>query len=138
VLEPLSGYLALGQAVAQNVKLHGEAFNFGPRAEQHHTVVELLSDLSRSWDFKNSNEAYRITGNIPFHEAGLLKLNCDKALFHLKWESNLNYAETIELVRTWYENFYHKKSDMHDFTLQQIRKYETLATERNRIWTKSQ
>lgn len=136
VLEPLSGYLALGQAVAQNAKLHGEAFNFGPRAEQSRTVVELLSDLSHLWDFKNSNDAYRITGNIPFHEAGLLKLNCDKALFHLKWESNLGYAETIELVGTWYRNFYQKKSDMHDFTLQQIQKYEALATERNRIWTK--
>lgn len=52
----------------ENDSLHGEAFNFGPRAEQNHTVEELLIDLSKYWDFKDVNEAY-----IPFHEAGLLK-----------------------------------------------------------------
>ena len=46
VLEPLSGYLNLGQELYNNPKLHGEAFNFGPRAEQNHTVEELLIDLS--------------------------------------------------------------------------------------------
>lgn len=76
VLEPLSGYLNLGLELYEN--LHGEAFNFGPRAEQNHTVEELLIDLSKYWDFK-------VTGNIPFHEAGLLKLNCDKALFYQIW-----------------------------------------------------
>lgn len=42
VLEPLSGYLALGAEMAVRPELHGERFNFGPRAEQNATVVELL------------------------------------------------------------------------------------------------
>ena len=42
VLEPLSGYLTLGAALAADRKLHGEPFNFGPRAEQNHTVLELI------------------------------------------------------------------------------------------------
>jgi CDP-glucose 4,6-dehydratase len=134
VLEPLSGYLALGQAVAQQPQLHGEAFNFGPRAEQSRNVVELLSELGRRWEFAVSEEAYRITTNIPFHEAGLLKLNCDKALFHLKWESNLNYAETIKLVGDWYSAFYRAHADMYALTLEQISAYEQMGSERNRIW----
>jgi len=137
VLEPLSGYLVLGAKASQDYSLHGEAFNFGPKAEQNRTVVELLSELSKYWGFVKADEAYRITANIPFHEAGLLKLNCDKALFHLKWESNLKYGETIKLVSHWYHSYYREKIDMYDFTLEQIREYENLATERNRIWSQA-
>ncbi|MDP1604357.1 MAG: CDP-glucose 4,6-dehydratase [Legionella sp.] len=133
VLEPLSGYLALAQALSQQ-QLHGEAFNFGPRAEQNRTVVELLDSLYRKSDFDKSRQAYRITDNIPFHEAGLLKLNCDKALFHLKWEPNLDYHETIELVSDWYSAFYRKKSDMYALTTKQIDNYERTGIERSRVW----
>ena len=137
VLEPLSGYLALGQALSQQQELHGEAFNFGPRAEQNHTVAELLRDLSHHWGFAKSDEAYRVTDNIPFHEAALLKLNCDKALSRLKWEPNLAYAETIRLVGDWYTSFYRKKVDMHALTLEQIAAYEYIGAERNRVWMRS-
>jgi CDP-glucose 4,6-dehydratase len=84
VLEPLSGYLNLGQVLYEDDSLHGESFNFGPRAEQNHTVKQLLEDLSTYWHFSNVDDAFTVTDNIPFHEAGLLKLNCDKALFHFK------------------------------------------------------
>jgi CDP-glucose 4,6-dehydratase len=137
VLEPLSGYLALGQATAQRPQLHGEAFNFGPRAEQNRTVAELLSDLGRQWGFASLDEAYRVTDSIPFHEAGLLKLSCDKALFHLKWEPNLDYAETIRLVGDWYSAYYRMQPDMYAMTLEQIASYEHTAAERNRVWARS-
>lgn len=135
VLEPLSGYLALGQALVQRPQLHGEAFNFGPRAEQNRSVVELLGDLGRRWGFENSDQAYRVTDNIPFHEAGLLKLNCDKALFELKWEANLNYEETIRFVGDWYTGFYKERADMYVLTLEQISAYEHAGMERNRAWS---
>lgn len=135
VLEPLSGYLTLGMALAEAEDLHGEAFNFGPRAEQNRTVVELLGDLGRHWGFTCPEAAYRITGNIPFHEAGLLKLNCDKALYHIKWEPSLNYAETICMVSEWYYAYYREHRDMYAFTQEQLAEYERLATERSRVWT---
>jgi CDP-glucose 4,6-dehydratase len=138
VLEPLSGYLTLGQAVAQNPSLHGEAFNFGPRAEQNRTVVELLADLGRYWGFEGADQAYRVTANIPFHEASLLKLNCDKALFHLKWAPNLDYVETIRLIGDWYAAFYRAKADMYALTMEQIGGYERAGAERELVWTRSQ
>jgi len=136
VLEPLSGYLVLGSAVLSRSDLHGEAFNFGPKAEQNRTVVDLLKDLSIHWGFENHSDAYSITDNIPFHEAGLLKLNCDKALFHLKWESNLDYAETIEFVGEWYRSYYvsNEKDNMYDLTVKQIDDYERIGFKRNRVW----
>lgn len=136
VLEPISGYLTLGGAVACGDALHGEAFNFGPRACQNRTVVELLKDLSRYWDFSSPGDSYRITDSIPFHEAGLLKLNCDKALFHLDWEPNLDYGETIRLSGEWYQAYYAESSDMYALTQDQIGEYEKLGVERDRVWSR--
>jgi CDP-glucose 4,6-dehydratase len=135
VLEPLSGYLTLGAQLDTQKKLLGESFNFGPRSEQNRTVLELLTDLSKHWKFSNINEAYIVTDNIPFHEAGLLKLNCDKALYNLKWEANLTYFECVNMVGEWYYNFYKMKNDMYKFTNDQISKYENLGKEKKLIWT---
>jgi CDP-glucose 4,6-dehydratase len=135
VLEPLSGYLNLGKALYLDSRLHGEAFNFGPRAEQNHTVQQLLSDLSQYWHFENVDDAYRVTDNIPFHEAGLLKLNCDKALFYLKWNSNLEYRDTIRFTSEWYYNFYKKDTNIYNKTIEQIVEYEDLAKQKALLWT---
>ena len=116
VLEPLSGYLTLAMALYENKSLHGESFNFGPRSEQNRTVCDLLEDLSGYWDVNSEKEFYKVTDNIHFHEAGLLKLNCDKALFHLKWQSTLKYEDTIRFVSEWYFDFYQNKSDMYKKT----------------------
>ena len=135
VLEPLSGYLNLGAELYHNDTLHGEAFNFGPRAEQNHTVKQLLEDLSTYWNFKDVDEAFTVTDNIPFHEAGLLKLNCDKALFSLKWQANLAYNETIQFTSEWYYDFYHAERNMFEKTIQQINMYENMAREKELQWT---
>jgi CDP-glucose 4,6-dehydratase len=133
VLEPLSGYLTLGLALATG-RQHGEAFNFGPRAEQNNTVLDLLSDIAARWGYGDTAKAVRVAGNASFHEAGLLKLNCDKALFHLKWEPNLAYRETVDLLSDWYIGFYRDKADMFAFTEKQLKVYEDAARARGRVW----
>ena len=136
VLEPLSGYLRLAEFLWQDDKLNGESFNFGPPSEITLTVEEILRELSKHWKYEDSSEAYKITDNKEFHEAGLLKLNCDKALFHLKWSSNLRPNELLEFTGQWYYEFYHGNTDMYEYTLQQINQYETKAKERNLKWVK--
>lgn len=133
VLEPLSGYLSLGEQLHADVKLTGEGFNFGPAAEQNRTVKELLSDSSKYWDVED-DEAFMITGNIPFHEAGLLKLNCDKALACLDWKPNLKYQDTIKFTSEWY-NAYYQKDLMFSKTLSQITQYEDMAKTKDLKWT---
>ena len=137
VLEPLSGYLSLGQVAVNREELHGEAFNFGPRAEQNRTVAEVLSDLGSHWGFARADDAFRVIGETAYHEANLLKLNCDKALVHLAWEPNLAYDEAIPLVGEWYASYYRGGADMYDLTLRQIAAYEALAVKRCRVWAKS-
>jgi CDP-glucose 4,6-dehydratase len=135
VLEPLSGYLTLGQQLSAGKNLNGESYNFGPSSQSSHTVKELLEDLSRYWNFTDSSKAYRIVDNIEFQEAALLKLNCDKAFFHLKWIPTLSYEKLIEFTSTWYLNFYRGKIDMFDFTLSQITEYEQIASKKKMLWT---
>tara|TARA_B100001063_G_C16769738_1_gene560858 strand:- start:681 stop:1781 length:1101 start_codon:yes stop_codon:yes gene_type:complete len=135
VLEPLSGYLILGANLGRSNDLNGEAFNFGPNAEQNRTVKELIKDLSKFWDFDSLDDSFTITDNIPFHEAGLLKLNCDKALSYLNWQANLDYKETIKYTSEWYYNFYKKNQDMYEYTINQINSYEAIAKEKKLSWT---
>lgn len=136
VLEPLSGYLALGAELSRNHQLCGESFNFGPRTEQNKTVVSLLTDLRKHWESDPTGQAYHITDHIPFHEAGLLRLNCDKAAFHLKWEATLSYEECTELVGRWYSLFYGGNlQKLYELTLSQIDQYEEKAVRRGLEWT---
>lgn len=135
VLEPVSGYLNLGQKLAEDPTLHGESFNFGPKSENSHTVVNLLEDLSKYWNLKEGLTPYTITGDIRFHEAGLLKLNCDKALFFLKWVPTLEYDELIAFTSQWYYEFYHNENDMWEYTLNQLKTYESLAIKKKLKWT---
>lgn len=136
VLEPLSGYLTLGQKLYEDNDFNGESFNFGPHSQYSHPVEEILQDLSKYWDFQDTSKAYKINDDIKFHEAGLLKLNCDKALFYLKWLPALSYEELIDFTGTWYFIFYNGKENMLDFTLSQIEDYEQIAVHKEIQWTK--
>ena len=136
VLEPLSGYLSLGMALSKSIELHGEAFNFGPRSKKNYTVCELLIDLSKYWNFKHKSEVFTVVDRIPFHEAELLMLNCDKALFHLDWEANLDYKDTIKFTSEWYYEYYRRNVNLYDLTLKQVRDYEKMAQERHLLWAR--
>lgn len=136
VLEPLSGYLQLGERLYRDHSLNGESFNFGPKPEYNHSVQEILEDMSVRWHFENSKDAYQITGDIKFYEAGLLKLNCDKALFHFQWKPTLDYNTLIEYTSDWYYEFYKNKENMFSYTKAQIDGYENLASKAHLAWTK--
>jgi len=132
VLEPLSGYLALAAELSVRQDLHGEAFNFGPSAVQNHSVGELIQEMSRYW----VNVHWKDTSNeqLHLHEAGLLKLNCDKALNDLKWQPTLNFKETVEMTVEWYKYFYQNSNQsMFNVTCDQISEYTKLAIPRQVI-----
>ena len=129
VLEPLSGYLSLGRALSQNPDINGEAFNFGPPANQNHTVKELVNEITKHWpgaewiDHSNDN---------AHQEAGLLKLNCDKAFHTLGWETTMNFEETAQWTGEWYRSFYERgPKEAAMLTMKQINNYMELALARN-------
>ncbi len=134
VLEPLSGYLSLAERLSRAGRHSGEAFNFGPRSEQNRTVVEVLEELSRIWGFASAADAFIVTGSSNFHEALLLKLNCDKALLELGWEASLSYGECIRLTGEWYRNVLREDRPAFVCAAEQIDEYVAFARERGRSW----
>ena len=133
VLEPLSGYLSLGAHLADSKKFSGEAYNFGPSANQNHSVSELILEMKKHW--KNVDWSDRSSGNEIHSEAGLLKLNCDKALFDLHWNPALNFEETVRFTVEWYKKFYDITDDsMFDFCIGQIEEYSEIALKKRIKW----
>lgn len=76
-------------------------------------------------------------GNVPFEEATLLKLNCDKALAYLHWHSTLHYDECVNFIAEWYRAFYVEQAkDMFALTEKQINAYMEAAKKQNLDWAK--
>jgi len=137
VLEPLSGYLSLAQALMQDRKtVQGESFNFGPSSDQNYPVSRIIEDMSPYWKFRQASEAYRVTTGATFAESGLLKLNCDKALHLLQWVPTLDYSQMIEMVASWYYSFYGQTALIHEFTMDQISRYEAEAARKGQQWAR--
>ena len=133
VLEPLSGYLLLGQKLWDKQQgVSGEAFNFGPTSSVNQTVAELLDAMSDHWELAG----WEVPAGCEQdgHEAKLLKLSCDKALQHLNWQAQLNFIETVDFTIDWYKNWHSGKVGNLEFTISQIKKYCELAAERNASW----
>ena len=138
VLEPLSGYLRAAQVLGENkVNIHGEPFNIGPNADQNHTVLELLQSVSQFWKSGKLKEHFEIEQSKAFHEAGLLKLNCDKALFYLQWKPALDFEATAMLTGEWYNYFYNTKdsAEISEYTMYQIDTYVAAARKKSIAWT---
>src|SRR5690606_38882742 len=134
VLEPISGYLVTGQHLAESDKLNGEAFNFGPPADQIFSVQEVLNSIASHWNLPASKEWVKVESG-SFHEAGLLKLSCEKANVHLQWWPVLDFAETMAFTSTWYWEYYNGKSNMLDFTKNQIQQYIDSAARKGLKWS---
>jgi CDP-glucose 4,6-dehydratase len=139
VLEPLSGYLSIGEKLFKDAKYNGESYNFGPSSNQNKSVLELLNSIASYWNPNvQSGELFTIQEQSDFHEAGLLKLICDKALHHLGWQPTLAYHETARFTGEWYKVFYENTSTeiVKEFTHKQIKEYTSIAIQKEIEWTK--
>ena len=134
VLEAVGGYICLAINLKKNKKLHGESFNFGPGLTKEYSVLELVKKMSRYWN--NVSWNVKSKSKNLFFESTLLRLNCNKAKKILKWQSVLKFEETVEMVASWYRNFYQNPRFINDFTNQQIKEYQNLAIKRGVNWEK--
>lgn len=104
VLEPLSGYLMLGQRLLEGKKVLAEGWNFGPEDLSNVCVEEIVSGIKKEWDMVE----YEIQAGADrsAHEAELLKLDCSKAHARLKWTPIWNIKKTLEVTAHWYKAYY--------------------------------
>ena len=92
--------------------------------------------MSKYWGIVKWNDVSG--GEDHVHEAGLLKLNCDKASFDLNWHPTLQFKETVKMTIEWYKHYYQNKDQsMYDFTIGQINEYTEIAKSRRITWARN-
>lgn len=120
VLEPLHGYLTLGEKLFNNGSSYAAAWNFGPGEESILTVGEVADMMLSHW---GSDLPWHYDKSEHPHEAQILKLDSSKARRELNWKPRLSINETIKWTIDWYKQWEEQKL-MKDFTVQQIEAYE--------------
>lgn len=128
VLEPLSGYLLLGQKLLEGREEFAEAWNFGPSEEGEMTVGELVRQVKLLWPAIDDEVIQR--ADQP-HEAGILRLDCAKARSKLNWLPVWTGREAIEKTASWYRAFYEADEIL---SRQQLERYVADAGQKHLPW----
>jgi CDP-glucose 4,6-dehydratase len=103
VLDPIYGYLMLGEKLLDSKIDFASSWNFGPEENEILAVEQVLEYSKNIWN--KINFEYEI-GSKQLHEAGLLSLNIDKAKNILAWSPNWNNVKSITKTIEWYKDFY--------------------------------
>lgn len=102
VLEPLSGYLELGDHLI-NQRLPKSIvpnWNFGPNLSNCKTVLEVTKRIIFFWGKKKK---IILLKNKKFKESKLLMLSSKKAKKELNWSPRLTFNETMRMTVEWYK-----------------------------------
>jgi len=103
VLEPISGYLKLGELLV-NKKLSNlikPNWNFGPNTLNCKPVLQVVKEVISCW---GEEKKINIIKNKKFKEADLLMISNHKAKKELDWSPSLNFKETVKMTVEWYKN----------------------------------
>jgi len=119
VLEPLAGYLILGERLYQHGARFAEAWNFGPAGEPAHSVADLLATMAELW---GDGATWRRDDTAHPHEAPCLRLAVTKAAQALQWHPRWPLATALQMTVDWYRAHGDGK-DMATVSRQQISRY---------------
>jgi CDP-glucose 4,6-dehydratase len=100
VLEPLSGYLRLGQQLWNNADFIG-SWNFGPGAAGEVSVQQLTVQLGVRWPILRIEHDQAAQP----HEATILRLNPGKAEQQLAWHPVWDIDTMLDRTANWYQVF---------------------------------
>ena len=101
VLEPLGGYLRLGQALLEQGAAVAEGWNFGPDPAGARTVGDLADLFCQTWGEGAAWQAEPNPANP--HEAHLLQLNIAKAAARLDWRPKWDFETTVRRTAAGYQ-----------------------------------
>jgi len=121
VLEPLSGYLALCEALLAGERSCACGFNFGPRPDDAKPVRWIAETLSRLW---GDAPCYEVDDGPHPHEARHLELDISKARDELFWRPRWDLAQALRRVVEWHRGFAAGRG-ARELCLAQIRDFET-------------
>ena len=122
VLNPLSGYLRLAQALHGSAQAQG-GWNFGPALHDAQPVRVIADRLSELWDGELSWQVD--VGEHP-HEAHFLALDSSKAREQLNWRPSWTLDDALAAIVAWYVAL-RDGGDLRAVTLGQISAFEDTA-----------
>lgn len=120
VLEPLSGYLVLAQALWEDPVAFADGWNFGPRADDAQPVQWIVERMAAIWGVGAGWKAD--PGPHP-HEAHYLQLDISKARHALGWEPRWSLAETLENTVHWHQKWI-AGEDMQRYCVAEIERFQ--------------
>jgi CDP-glucose 4,6-dehydratase len=120
VLDPLCGYLMLGQRLYNNGYRFSGGWNFGPDKKDARTVRWVIERFMKTWE---TNISWIYDKSDNFYEARHLQLDCSKAQKVLGWLPKWRLPVAIKKAVDWYKA-YSYGYDMFNLTLDQIDSYE--------------
>lgn len=121
VLEPLYGYLKLGQMLLTQGKQFSGGWNFGPSAYENYSVYDVVTEVKKM--IPSLNVKMGENNNNKLHEAGLLKLDITKAVNVLGWKPKLNFEQTIQFTIEGYLDELSQEKDCYNSRVKQINNY---------------
>ena len=111
VLEPLSGYLVLCQALWDDPAAAAQAWNFGPRDDDARPVQWIVERMCQLW---GDGADWIRDESVQPHEANYLKLDISKARAGLGWQPRWSLGEALESIVAWHRAWL-AGTDMHDY-----------------------
>ncbi|WP_263379515.1 CDP-glucose 4,6-dehydratase [Granulicella paludicola] len=124
VLEPVMGYLQLAEKLLSKDEKYASAFNFGPAEEDAQPVQWIVERMVSLW---GEDAQWELDADEGVHEARYLKLDASKARTELGWQPKLSLEKALEWLVEWYKAW-QSGADLQPLTLEQIARYEGLAT----------
>lgn len=119
VMEPLSGYLMLAQALYEQGEKFSGAWNFGPNDDGAKPVQWVVEQMTDRWAGVSS---WVLDDNDHPHEANYLKLDISKAINELGWQPIWSLSQALDNINDWHKAWL-LGNNMHSFTQQQITSY---------------
>ncbi len=118
VLEPLSGYLLLGQKMYEDPSKYCEGWNFGPNLDSIVPVWEIGEKLIK---YYGSGRLEDKSKKGELHEAKLLALDITKARFNLGWKPRWDIDKAIEKTVEWYKEY--SNENVYKLCVKQIKEF---------------
>ncbi len=118
VLEPVAGYLALAEALANDGVAFAEGSNLGPSDDSVRTVNWIVDFLR-----ERAGGTVDVERQPQPHEASYLTLNSSKARRRLSWAPRWTLGEALEKTIDWHRAW-RQGADMRSITLNQIADYQ--------------
>jgi CDP-glucose 4,6-dehydratase len=121
VLEPLSGYLLLGERLVNGDDSFASPWNFGPPAADAVTVRELAQLIIAHWQQGAIVEQTEPRG--PY-ESQLLRLDSTKAHERLGWRPLLTTTERVAWTVDWYQTWERQPAEVWSIVQEQLTGFE--------------